>query len=113
MLLPAFVTSELKTAFQIGFLIFLPFIVIDLVVATVLMSLGMMMLSPHDHLAAVQAAAVRPGRRLGADDGQPRQQFRELASMDADYFLTVANQTMWVLALAVGADPDPGAARRA
>ena len=45
-LLPAFVTSELKTAFQIGFLVFLPFIVIDLVVATVLMSLGMMMLSP-------------------------------------------------------------------
>ncbi|HET9509513.1 MAG TPA: flagellar type III secretion system pore protein FliP [Sphingomonas sp.] len=46
-LLPAFVTSELKTAFQIGFLIFLPFIVLDLVVATVLMSLGMMMLSPQ------------------------------------------------------------------
>ena len=45
-LLPAFVTSELKTAFQIGFLVFLPFIVLDLVVATVLMSLGMMMLSP-------------------------------------------------------------------
>jgi len=45
-LLPAYVTSELKTAFQIGFLIFLPFIVIDLVVATVLMSLGMMMMSP-------------------------------------------------------------------
>ena len=46
-LLPAFITSELKTAFQIGFLIFLPFIVIDLVVATVLMSLGMMMVSPQ------------------------------------------------------------------
>ena len=45
-LLPAFVTSELKTAFQIGFMIFLPFLVIDLVVASVLMSLGMMMLSP-------------------------------------------------------------------
>lgn len=45
-LLPAFVTSELKTAFQIGFLIFLPFLIIDLVVASVLMSLGMMMLSP-------------------------------------------------------------------
>ena len=45
-LIPAYVTSELKTAFQIGFLIFLPFIVIDLVVATVLMSLGMAMLSP-------------------------------------------------------------------
>jgi flagellar biosynthesis protein FliP len=45
-LLPAFVTSELKTAFQIGFMIFLPFLVIDLIVASALMSLGMMMLSP-------------------------------------------------------------------
>ena len=46
LLLPAFVTSELKTAFQIGFLILIPFLVIDLVVATLLMSMGMMMLSP-------------------------------------------------------------------
>jgi flagellar biosynthesis protein FliP len=46
LLVPAFVTSELKTAFQIGFLIFIPFVVIDLVVASVLMSMGMMMLSP-------------------------------------------------------------------
>jgi len=45
-IVPAFVTSELKTAFQIGFMIFIPFLVIDLVVASVLMSLGMMMLSP-------------------------------------------------------------------
>ena len=45
-LLPAYVTSELKTAFQIGFLIFLPFLIIDLVVASTLMALGMMMLSP-------------------------------------------------------------------
>jgi flagellar biosynthetic protein FliP len=45
-LLPAFVTSELKSAFQIGFLVFLPFLVIDMIVASVLMSLGMMMLSP-------------------------------------------------------------------
>ncbi|MEJ2344762.1 MAG: flagellar type III secretion system pore protein FliP [Gammaproteobacteria bacterium] len=45
-LVPAFVTSELKTAFQIGFLIFIPFVVIDLVVASLLMSMGMMMLSP-------------------------------------------------------------------
>ncbi len=45
-LVPAFVTSELKTAFQIGFLLFLPFLIIDLVVASVLMSMGMMMLSP-------------------------------------------------------------------
>nr|WP_155831676.1 flagellar type III secretion system pore protein FliP [Hylemonella gracilis] len=45
-LIPAFVTSELKTAFQFGFLIFIPFLVIDMVVASVLMSLGMMMLSP-------------------------------------------------------------------
>lgn len=45
-ILPAFITSELKTAFQIGFLIFLPFLVIDMVIASILMSLGMMMLSP-------------------------------------------------------------------
>jgi flagellar biosynthetic protein FliP len=46
LLMPSFVTSELKTAFQIGFLIFIPFLIIDLVVASVLMAMGMMMLSP-------------------------------------------------------------------
>jgi flagellar biosynthetic protein FliP len=45
-LVPAFIISELKTAFQIGFVIFIPFLVIDMVVASVLMSMGMMMLSP-------------------------------------------------------------------
>ena len=45
-LLPSFLTSELKTAFQIGFLTFIPFLIIDLVVSSVLMSMGMMMLSP-------------------------------------------------------------------
>ena len=45
-LVPSFVTSELKTAFTIGFLLFIPFVIIDLVVASVLMSMGMMMLSP-------------------------------------------------------------------
>ncbi len=45
-LVPAFVTSELKTAFQIGFLIFVPFLVIDMIVASVLTSMGMMMMSP-------------------------------------------------------------------
>ena len=45
-LIPAFITSELKTAFQIGFAIFIPFLIIDMVVASVLMSMGMMMMSP-------------------------------------------------------------------
>jgi flagellar biosynthetic protein FliP len=45
-LVPAFLTSELKSAFTIGFLIYIPFVVIDLIVASVLMSMGMMMLSP-------------------------------------------------------------------
>jgi flagellar biosynthetic protein FliP len=45
-LVPAYVTSELKTAFQIGFVVFIPFLVIDMVVASVLMSMGMMMVSP-------------------------------------------------------------------
>ncbi len=46
LLVPAYITSELKTAFQIGFLLFIPFLIIDLVVASVLMAMGMMMLSP-------------------------------------------------------------------
>ena len=45
-LIPAFVLSELKTAFQIGFIIYLPFLVIDMVAASVLMAMGMMMLPP-------------------------------------------------------------------
>ncbi|WP_394128872.1 flagellar type III secretion system pore protein FliP [Shewanella maritima] len=45
-LIPAFITSELKTAFQIGFMLFVPFLVLDLVVASILMAMGMMMLSP-------------------------------------------------------------------
>lgn len=45
-LVPAYITSELKTAFQIGFMVFVPFLIIDMVVASVLMSMGMMMLSP-------------------------------------------------------------------
>ena len=45
-LVPAFVISELKTAFQIGFILFIPFLVIDMVVASILMSMGMMMMSP-------------------------------------------------------------------
>ncbi len=45
-LMPSFITSELKTAFQIGFIIFIPFLVIDIVVSSVLMAMGMMMLSP-------------------------------------------------------------------
>lgn len=44
--MPAFVTSELKTAFQIGFAVFIPFLIIDMVVASILMAMGMMMMSP-------------------------------------------------------------------
>ena len=45
-LVPAYVISELKTAFQIGFIVYLPFLIIDMVVASLLMSMGMMMMSP-------------------------------------------------------------------
>ena len=45
-IIPAFIISELKTAFQIGFILFIPFLIIDLVVASILMAMGMMMLSP-------------------------------------------------------------------
>jgi flagellar biosynthetic protein FliP len=45
-IIPSFIISELKTAFQIGFMLFIPFLIIDLVVASILMAMGMMMLSP-------------------------------------------------------------------
>ena len=60
-LVPSFLTSELKTAFQIGFLIFIPFLVIDLVVASVLMSMGMMMLSPMIISLAIQDHVICSG----------------------------------------------------
>jgi flagellar biosynthetic protein FliP len=56
--LPSFITSEFKTAFEIGFLIFLPFLVIDIVIASILMSLGMMMLSPMLISLAIQVVVV-------------------------------------------------------
>jgi hypothetical protein len=80
-LVPAFVTSELKTAFQIGFMIFIPFLIIDMVVASVLMSLGMMMLSPGAGGPAVQADAVRAGRRLEPADRLAGRLLRRLAQL--------------------------------
>jgi flagellar biosynthetic protein FliP len=87
-LLPAFVTSELETAFQIGFMIFLPFLVIDLVVASVLMSLGMMMLSP--------TIISLPFKLLlfVLVDGWALQEDAAL--------LALADQTLWVTALIAG-----------
>ena len=79
-LVPAYVISELKTAFQIGFVVFIPFLIIDMVVASVLMSMGMMMLSPVHHLAAVQAHAVRAGRRLEPADRLARAQLLRVGS---------------------------------
>ena len=75
-LIPAFILSELKTAFIIGFVIFIPFLVIDIVVSSSLMSMGMMMLPPVFVSLPVQAAAVRHGRRLGPHRPLPHHQLR-------------------------------------
>ena len=75
-LVPAFMISELRRAFEIGFLLFVPFLIIDLVVASVLMSMGMMMLPPVIDLAAVQADLLRAGRRLEPGRRQPRPELR-------------------------------------
>ena len=71
-LIPAFVLSELRAAFIIGFVIFIPFLVIDLVVSASLMSHGHDDAAAGDGLAAVQAPAVRPRRRLGSDRHRAR-----------------------------------------
>ena len=73
-LIPAFIMSELKTAFSIGFLIFLPFLIIDLIVSSMLMSVGMVMLPPT-FLSCVQDPAVRARGRLGPDHPLARASF--------------------------------------
>ena len=65
-LVPAFVLSELKTAFIIGFVIFIPFLIIDLIVSSTLMSMGMFMLPPVLVSLPFKLLAVRDGRRVGA-----------------------------------------------
>ena len=74
-LIPAFMVGEMRRAFEMGFLLYLPFLVIDMVVSSVLMSLGMMMLPPIGGVAAVQADLLRPGGRLAAGGGQPGAEF--------------------------------------
>ena len=68
---PAFVVSELSIAFQIGFLIFLPFLVIDLVVSNILMALGMMMLSPTTVSLPFKLLLFVAGGRLGEAVSRP------------------------------------------
>ena len=66
-LVPAFMLSELRAAFQFGFVVFLPFLLIDLIVSSVLMALGMMMMPPVDDRAAAETPDVHPGRWLEPD----------------------------------------------
>ena len=70
-LVPAFMISEIRRGFEIGFLIVLPFLVIDLIVATITMAMGMMMLPPTVGLAAVQDPVLRADRRLEPARRQP------------------------------------------
>jgi len=89
-LIPAFVISELKTAFQIGFLIFLPFLVIDLVVSSTLMSMGMVMLPPV-FISLPSDPALRPGRRLEPRHPIPR---GELSLMDQDVVVNLSTAAL-------------------
>ena len=66
-LLPAFVLSELKTAFLLGFQIYLPFLIIDIVIATLTTSMGMVMPAAYDDVTTVQVVAVRVGGWLALD----------------------------------------------
>ena len=70
-LVPSFVVTELGEAFALGFLLYLPFLVIDLVVANILLALGMQMLEPHAGEPALQAAALRRDRRAGGSSPRP------------------------------------------
>jgi flagellar biosynthetic protein FliQ len=91
LLIPAFVTSELKTAFQIGFIIFIPFLIVDMVVASVLMSMGMMMMSPVHGSAALQADAVRARRWLAS---AARLAGRELRHVTPELVMDIGRQAV-------------------
>jgi flagellar biosynthetic protein FliP len=76
--IPAFIISELRTAFQMGFLIYVPFILIDIVVATVLMSMGMMMMPPMTISLPLKLIVVRARGRLVARGAIARSQLWKL-----------------------------------
>ena len=84
-LVPAFVTSELKSAFQIGFMIFIPFLVIDMVVSSILMSLGMMMLSPVLVALPFKLMLFVLGGRLEFADRVTGRQLRDLRDSANDF----------------------------
>jgi flagellar biosynthetic protein FliP len=104
-LIPAFMLSELRRAFEIGFLLFLPFLIIDMVIAAILTSMGMMMLPPLVVFAAVQADLLRAGRRLVAGVRQPRAQLWRLRaeSMDTLELVRAVLALVLVLGLIGGA----------
>jgi flagellar biosynthetic protein FliQ len=91
LLIPAFITSELKTAFQIGFIIFIPFLVVDMVVASVLMSMGMMMMSPVMVALALETDAVRPRRWLAS---AARLAGRELRHVTPELVMDIGRQAV-------------------
>ena len=76
-IVPAFVTSELRRAFQIGFLIFVPFLVIDMVIANLLLALGMHMLSPTTVSLPFKLLLFVPRRRMAAGGARSRGGFAE------------------------------------
>ena len=78
-LIPAFMISELKRAFEIGFLLFIPFLIIDLLVASILMAMGDDDGASGDYFTAIQADFLCTGRRLVYGDGEYRTQFWTLA----------------------------------
>ena len=95
MVVPSFIISELRTAFQMGFLLFIPFILIDLIVATVLMSMGMMMMPPHDHFLAVENPAVCAGGRLAPDRRLDRPEFWNLIIMNPEFATELLKSLMF------------------
>ena len=73
-LVPAFIISEMRRGFEIGFLLFVPFIIIDMVVASILMAMGMVTLPARDHLPALQDHLFRTDRRVVSDRRKPDSQ---------------------------------------
>jgi flagellar biosynthetic protein FliQ len=93
---PAYVLSELKTGFQIGVALFLPFLVIDLMVAAVTTSIGMMQLPPGDHFDAPENTAVRHGGWVESAGGVADEKFclRRNLPMGSDQVVALLRHTI-------------------
>ena len=100
--IPAFLISELKSAFQISFMVYIPFLVLDMVVAAILTSMGMIAAAAGADLAALQADDLRPGRRLEPARQRARQELPLEDVMTREMVLQIGRNALEITLILAG-----------